>query len=105
MSELHLCFMSAAAVAIRACSRLFSDHLLAHMQGISRYDAMTKMTSPILYKGFAGSGHLIFTSAELPEAVTMVGDTMADLWIESSDEDADVFVYLLDYDPQTRVSR
>ena len=75
------------------------------MQGFSRYEAMTKLTKPIVYKGFSGSGHMIFTSSQLQEALTIVGPPELDVWVESSDEDADVFAYVLDYDPATRESR
>lgn len=66
---------------------------------------MTKLTSPIAYKGFSGSGHMIFTGSTLEAAITILGTPTLRLWVASSDDDADVFAYLLDYNPSTRQSR
>lgn len=76
-----------------------------HLKGFSRYQAMTKLTSPIAYKGFSGSGHMIFTGSTLEAAITILGTPTLRLWVASSDDDADVFAYLLDYNPSTRQSR
>ena len=96
MLEHHVGIDECVCVARLVCLRL---------QGLSRYEAMSRMTEPIAYKGFRKSGHAIFTSAPLERDVTIVGSPQVELWADSSDEDADLFVYLVDYEPATRVSR
>ncbi|KAK9813976.1 hypothetical protein WJX73_007604 [Symbiochloris irregularis] len=96
--------MGGAAPA-RHCKWQHTVSRQKHFRGLSRYEAMSRMTEPIAYKGFRKSGHAIFTSAPLQQDITIVGAPQVELWVESSDADADLFVYLIDYIPATRVSR
>ncbi len=75
------------------------------MQGLSRYEVMTKPTEAIRYRGVRSAQHTIFTGPPLPAGAALLGWAVAELWVESSDADADVFVYLEDYDPVTEKAR
>ncbi|KAK9813975.1 hypothetical protein WJX73_007604 [Symbiochloris irregularis] len=96
---------SQGAAPARHCKWQHTVSRQKHFRGLSRYEAMSRMTEPIAYKGFRKSGHAIFTSAPLQQDITIVGAPQVELWVESSDADADLFVYLIDYIPATRVSR
>lgn len=39
-------------------------------------------------------GHLIFTSAPLQGSLAVVGAPLMEIWLDSSDTDADIFVYM-----------
>lgn len=75
------------------------------VQGFTRYDAMIRLTRPIRYTHLRSCGHQTFVGAPLPEDVVVLGGPQVTLWVESSDSDADVFVYLEDEDPVTGKAR
>lgn len=68
-------------------------------QGTSRYEVITDPFLHIRYSRLRASGHVLFTGSPLAAPLTVVGWPVAELWVSSSDADADVFVYLEDYDP------
>ena len=71
------------------------------LQGASRYDCMTNLTKPMVYKDLDSCGHLTFTSAPLKQALEVTGWVQVELWVEPCDRDADLFCYLESYDPLT----
>lgn len=66
-----------------------------HLKGISRYDSMTQPFLPIKYTRLETAGHLTFTSTRLVADLRVIGAPVADLWLESSVPDCDIFVYLV----------
>ena len=74
-------------------------------QGTSRYEVITAPARPVKYSGLRRSRHVLFTGARLTAPITVIGWPVADLWVSSSDSDADIFVYLQDYDPAADKSR
>ena len=74
-------------------------------QGTSRYEVITQPAKPIRYSFLRGSGHALFTGTPLSAPLTIIGWPVAELWVASSDTDADVFVYLEDYDPSIDKAR
>lgn len=77
----------------------------AVVQGFSRYDAMIRLTRSIRYTHLRSCGHLTFVGAPLGKDLTLVGEPLLTLWVESSDADADIFAYLEDQDPGTGKTR
>ena len=62
---------------------------------------MTNLNTPIRYKNLDCCGHLVFTGAPLVHALEVTGWPEVELWVESCDQDADIFCYLESYDPHT----
>ncbi|CAL8463886.1 g3421 [Coccomyxa elongata] len=79
--------------------------LWKHPKGFTRYDAMIRLTRPIRYTHLRSCGHLTFVGAPLAVDMVVTGAPEVTLWVESSDNDADVFVYLEDEDPVTGKAR
>lgn len=42
---------------------------------------------------------MLFTGAPLVAPLTVIGWPVVEIWVSSSDTDADIFVYLQDYNP------
>lgn len=74
-------------------------------QGFTRYDAMIRLTRPIKYSRLRSCGHLAFVGPPLCADCEIVGCLEVTLWVESSDADADVFVYLEDQEPANGKAR
>eukprot|EP00208_Stichococcus_sp_RCC1054_P002346 CAMPEP_0206139850 /NCGR_PEP_ID=MMETSP1473-20131121/7550_1 /ASSEMBLY_ACC=CAM_ASM_001109 /TAXON_ID=1461547 /ORGANISM="Stichococcus sp, Strain RCC1054" /LENGTH=865 /DNA_ID=CAMNT_0053533773 /DNA_START=333 /DNA_END=2930 /DNA_ORIENTATION=- len=70
-----------------------------YLKGKSRYDVITQPTKVIQYHKLRSAGHTLFTGEPLREELEMVGWVTVDVWVASSDTEADVFVYLQDFDP------
>lgn len=66
---------------------------------------MIRLTRPIRYTHLRSCGHLTFVGAPLAVDTVVIGAPEITLWVESSDSDADVFVYLEDEDPVTGKAR
>ena len=77
------------------------EEWLPGLQGVSRYNCMTGLTTPMVYKDLDRCGHLTFTSAPLKQALEVTGWVQVELWVEPCDHDADLFCYLECYDPST----
>lgn len=75
------------------------------LQGFTRYDAMIRLTRPIRYTHLRSCGHLTFAGRPLAADLVVVGSPEIDLWVSSSDSDADIFVYLEDEHPETGKAR
>ena len=75
------------------------------LQGTSRYEVITDPFLHIRYSRLRTSRHVIFTGDPLSAPLTVMGWPVAELWVTSSDTDADLFVYLQDYDPVLDKSR
>ena len=60
---------------------------------------------PLRYSHLGSCGHTAFTGPPLAEALEVVGAPVVDLWVASSDTDADVFAYLEDVNPTTGKAR
>lgn len=75
------------------------------MQGFTRYDAMIRLTRPIRYTHLRSCGHLTFVGGPLSADLVVVGPPEVVFWVESSDSDADLFVYLEDEDPVSGKAR
>lgn len=73
----------------------------ASLQGHSRYDAMTDLRRPLWYPNLGGCGHLQFTGEPLQTALQVTGWVEAVIWVESCDQDADLFCYLQSFDSAT----
>lgn len=76
-----------------------------YLKGTSRYDVITQPYKGVRYRKLQSSGHILFTGMPLQEEVELVGWVTVECWISSSHTDADVFVYLEDYDPAARKAR
>ena len=74
-------------------------------QGFTRYDAMIRLMRPIKYAHLRSCGHLTFLSAPLGADCEVLGCPEVTLWVESSDADADIFVYLEDQEPGSGKAR
>ena len=66
---------------------------------------MLQPMRPLRYSHLGSCGHTAFTGPPLAEALEVVGAPEVDLWVASSDTDADVFAYLEDVDPTTGKAR
>lgn len=75
------------------------------LQGTSRYEVMLQPMKPLRYSHLRSCGHTAFTGPPLAAALEVVGSPMVDLWVASSDPDADVFAYLEDVDPVSGKAR
>ena len=75
------------------------------LQGTSRYEVMLQPMKPLRYSHLRSCGHTAFTGPPLTAALEMVGSPGVDLWVASSDSDADVFAYLEDVDPASGKAR
>lgn len=75
------------------------------MQGTSRYEVITDPHLQVRYSRLRASGHVLFTGSPLVMPLIVMGWPVAELWVTSSDADADLFVYLEDYDPAVDKAR
>eukprot|EP00898_Chlorokybus_atmophyticus_P004091 jgi/Chlat1/4683/Chrsp3S05620 len=75
-----------------------------HIQGVSRWDAMMDVVNGVEYRGLDTCGHRVYTSPPLFEDVELTGFPVVELYITSSDDDAEVFAYLEDVDESGKVS-
>ena len=66
---------------------------------------MIRLTRPIRYTHLRSCGHLTFVGGPLSADLVVVGPPEVVLWVESSDSDADLFVYLEDEDPVSGKAR
>ncbi|KAL3161955.1 hypothetical protein ABBQ38_009037 [Trebouxia sp. C0009 RCD-2024] len=84
--------------AQQSCRFRHDVELQKHPKGLSRYDAISKVTKSMHYDNLGKCGHLTFTTQPLQEATQVVWAVGLELWVESSGPDADVFAYLEDID-------
>jgi len=77
----------------------------AQAQGTSRYEVMLQPMKPLRYTHLRSCGHTAFTGPPLPACLEVAGAPLVDLWVASSDADADVFAYLEDVNPASGKAR
>ena len=77
----------------------------ARAQGTSRYEVMLQPMKPLRYTHLHSCGHTAFTGPPLPACLEVAGAPLVDLWVASSDADADVFAYLEDVNPASGKAR
>ena len=99
------CRHASAHVTLPGTWLASSSPLISCVQGFTRYDAMIRLTRPIRYTHLRSCGHLTFVGAPLAVDTVVIGAPEVTLWVESSDGDADIFVYLEDEDPVTGKAR
>ncbi|KAL0052970.1 hypothetical protein WJX82_010541 [Trebouxia sp. C0006] len=75
-----------------------------HPKGLSRYDAISKITKSMHYDNLGKCGHLVFTGPPLQAATQVVGSVGVEVWVESSGQELDLFAYLEDVDTDGNVS-
>ena len=75
------------------------------MQGTSRYEVMLQPMKPLRYSHLRSCGHTAFTGPPLRGCLAIAGAPLLDLWVASSDTDADIFAYLEDVDPASGKAR
>ncbi|DBA77051.1 TPA: hypothetical protein ACH3X1_009638 [Trebouxia sp. C0004] len=75
-----------------------------HPKGLSRYEAISKITKSMHYDNLGKCGHLVFTGPALPAATQVVGSVGLEVWVESSGHELDLFAYLQDVDTDGNIS-
>lgn len=66
---------------------------------------MLQPIRPLRYSHLRSCGHTAFTGPPLAGVLEVAGAPLVDLWVASSDADADVFAYLEDVDPANGKAR
>eukprot|EP00898_Chlorokybus_atmophyticus_P004096 jgi/Chlat1/4688/Chrsp3S05648 len=69
-----------------------------HPEGHSRWDSMTNVDAFIKYRKLDCCGHLTYTSEPLAHDLELTGHAVAELFVASSDSDAELFVYIQEVD-------
>jgi predicted acyl esterase len=88
-------------------AHLSGGHTLVHvarqqsLRGHSRWHATVKVHDTITYHGWQDANHVIFTTEALEGPLRVVGTPFVTLFLSSSDENADLFCYLVAYDVVT----